>query len=390
MAAPKAGVVANTLTKAARLTDPLNLAVKGAGKGVDMLGTGAANLAGNMSGAGGEALKIAYQSGKEGGEAGQQFRQYMRDNADGADIVDTAKAGLEKMHKDLSDAYVADRTQWAAANPTAPLTHAPIDAAYTKLVADSTGPGGFQTLGKKDQKILNEIGDKIAEWKMTNPTPTILSYDALKRSIRNINVNPLKHTHASRLIGAIESAAKREIQAVSPEYARAMKDYESQIGKIKEVTKSLSLGSRATADTALRKLSSVTRNNVNTNYGQRGKLIDMLQDEGGVSLRPAIGGTALNSIMPRGLQTATALPLTALLSGLVHPGFLAAIAAESPRISGEIAHKMGQVARWPSRAASAASPVTSAALRAGTPLQSLSDLYTEDESLRELKRRRRK
>lgn len=52
-----------------------------------------------------------------------------------------------------------------------------------------------------------------------------------------------------------------------------MKNYENASNLIREIEKTLSLNPKASIDTALRKLQSVMRDNVNTNYGKRGDLV---------------------------------------------------------------------------------------------------------------------
>ena len=50
---------------------------------------------------------------------------------------------------------------------------------------------------------------------------------------------------------------------------------------VNQIQKSLSLNDKASVDTAMRKLQSLTRNNVQTNYGQRVKLAEELSKYGG-------------------------------------------------------------------------------------------------------------
>jgi hypothetical protein len=58
----------------------------------------------------------------------------------------------------------------------------------------------------------------------------------------------------------------------APDYAVAMDNYSKSADLLREMERALSLGNKASADTALRKLTSLMRNNVNTNYGERLRL----------------------------------------------------------------------------------------------------------------------
>ena len=119
-----------------------------------------------------------------------------------------------------------------------------------------------------------------------------------------------------------------------------MKAYEQAISLEKKIMKELSLGNKTAAGTALRKLQSVMRNNVNTNYGNRLNILKDLDPD----LLPQLAGQALSSITPRGLQAATAGTIAAV-SPFTNLGALAALPLTSPRLMGEVALKAGQAQR---------------------------------------------
>jgi hypothetical protein len=125
-----------------------------------------------------------------------------------------------------------------------------------------------------------------------------------------------------------------------------MKAYSEATDQIKEIEKALSLGKKASVDTAMRKLQSLMRNNVQTNYGQRLNLARQLEEAGGGQLMPALAGQALSELTPRGLQRATSLPTS--LGAFSVGGLPAAIAygaASSPRLVGGAAYGAGVGAR---------------------------------------------
>jgi hypothetical protein len=100
----------------------------------------------------------------------------------------------------------------------------------------------------------------------------------------------------------------------------------------------LSLGKNSAAGTTLRKLQSALRNNVNTSYGNRLNMLDELDPD----LITEIGGQALSSITPRGLQGLTAGTVGAY-GAFINPTTLAALPLQSPRLVGELAFKLGQL-----------------------------------------------
>ena len=144
---------------------------------------------------------------------------------------------------------------------------------------------------------------------------------------------------------------KTEINKQAPTYAKVMRDYEMASRELKEVEKTFSLGEKSSADTAVRKLQSLLRNNVQSNYGNRTSLAKQLEEKGGVSLEPAIAGQALNSWMPRGMtgaiEKAGAIP-TAMLA----PQALAVAPLTSPRLVGEASYLLGRASGGVGNAAS--------------------------------------
>jgi hypothetical protein len=123
-----------------------------------------------------------------------------------------------------------------------------------------------------------------------------------------------------------------------------MKGYEESSKLIKEIEKSLSLGEKASADTALRKLQSVMRNNVNTNFGNREKLVEVLKNAGADNVLEKLAGQSLNSWTPRGLGKIVAGGTGAAALATTNPALLPLIAAQSPRLVGEASYYGGKAA----------------------------------------------
>jgi hypothetical protein len=221
--------------------------------------------------------------------------------------------------------------------------------AVLKNAENSTG---FKQSGiPKDAKaveVLQKIRDKIDHWKKLDPaeyhTPEGLDY--LKQSLWDDFGKLGKEEKTAYSVGKqIYDSIKNQISAQAPEYSKVMKNYSEASDQIKEIERALNLGNTASADTAMRKLQSLMRNNVNTNYGQRLELAKQLEAMGGNEMMPALAGQAMNEFTPRGLQRATAGPEAFLAYGA--GGLpLAAIdlAASSPRLVGEAAYKYGQMA----------------------------------------------
>ncbi len=111
-----------------------------------------------------------------------------------------------------------------------------------------------------------------------------------------------------------------------------------------EIERALSLGKKASVDTGMRKLQSLARNNVQTNYGNRLSLARELEDSGGVSLLPGIAGQALNSWTPRSLSGQLGAFGT-LAAASQNPALAGILAAQSPRLVGGGAYALGAANR---------------------------------------------
>jgi hypothetical protein len=169
--------------------------------------------------------------------------------------------------------------------------------------------------------------------------------DALKQRVGAVleGLDPAKEGQARKAVGDVYNSIKTQIGKQAPEYSRVMRDYSEASDLIREIEGTLSLGQKARADTAMRKLQSLMRNNVNTSYGFRGDLAQQLHAAGGQDIMPALAGQAMSDWMPRGIQRATAGSGGAglALTGNI-PAAVGLAAVSSPRLVGESAYLAGQ------------------------------------------------
>lgn len=333
---------AATLGKVGAAIDPLTQAgraVKAVGKRV--VEPLASNALGVTTGAGTESIRAAGRAGKKGGDAADVFTANMRGDVPIDQIVDVAKSGLEKIRQERAAAYKAGKVNLSKDKAVIPFDD--IDAAIGK----ASEVGSFQgvNINRPAGKTMDEISSIVTEWKALDPavyhTPEGL--DALKRSIGSVRDSAEYGTPARVAADRVYNAVKAEIEAQAPAYAKMMEDYARSSEKIKEVTKTFSLGEKATGDTAARKLQAATRDNANTSWRSRGELLNELSVYE-PSLPYAISGQSLNALPPRGLVGrggAMAVASGALANPL---GTAASLLAFSPRIVGETVYFGGKAA----------------------------------------------
>lgn len=321
--------------------------VKVAGMAGNLLRQGAAGLAKNTlglaSGVGGEAVGTAYQAGKTGGT---KFLDNMRGNVPFTDVLDDAKSALSKMRVDRGTQY-RQGMAGVSADKTV-IDFKPIETAVNSL--KSMGNYKGQVINKNASGAVDEISDLVNQWKGLDPkefhTPEGL--DALKQAIGDMRDATQFGTPARKAADTAYNAVKAEITTQAPTYAKVMKDYSEASETLAEIERALSLGNKAAADTSMRKLQSLMRNNVNTNYGNRLDLAKVLESKG-AEILPAVAGQQMSSLTPRGLQAATA-SIGGAGALALNPAALALLPMTSPRLIGEAAYGLGAMNRGVSKA----------------------------------------
>jgi len=321
------------------------------GSGIKNAASGlTSNLLGLTTGAGATPVKAAYQAGKNGSTA---FLDNMRGNVSMADVVDDAKSAIAKMGADKAAEY---RNGMASiSNDKTVLNFSGIDKSLNDAFKVSSFKG--QSTNTAASKAFDDIKNVVDEWKQLDPAEfhTPEGLDALKKKIGGIQESiPYNEKTARNVAGKVYNSIKDEISTQAPTYHKTMKQYADASNEITEIEKALSLGKKTSVDTAMRKLQSLMRNNVQTNYGNRLDLANTLQTKGNTDLMSSIAGQAMNAWTPRGLigaGTSGAGIMASVLNPASLPAVLSAAPMASPRLVGEAAYKLGSATRGVSKLA---------------------------------------
>ena len=301
------------------------------------------NALGLSTGVGTRPLEEAYKAGKAGGKTAETFLKNMRSQAQIDDVLTAAKDNLAAMNAAKQAEYRSGMVD--IKNDKAILDLAGVDDAIMKSMDMVSFKG--QVKNAKAADVVQKISDEVQAWKNLDPAEyhTPEGLDALKQKIGSmIEDIPFEQKSTRKAAGEIYSALKKEISTQAPAYDKVMRDYAQASDTIKEIERTLSLNPNASADTAIRKLQSLMRNNVSTNYGQRLSLAQQLEQVGGNEFMPALAGQSLSEWTPRGIQRAAVMPggLAAFSFGGA-PAAAATAALSSPRLIGEAAYKAGQI-----------------------------------------------
>ena len=294
------------------------------------------NVLGLTTGVGSEAIKTAYAAGKTGGATQKAFTDNLRGNVSGDVAREQAISALQKMRSDKT-------TKYKKGMKDIELDKTPINFDKVENIVlkfdDAKSFKGVSELSGNAQKKLKTVYGLIDEWKANPDLHNAKGLDMLKRRVDAEYPRGLNVGDSGVVITNIRNKIKDEIIKQVPDYQKVMQAYEDAIKLERELMQELSLGKNAAAGTTLRKLQSVMRNNVNTNYGNRLEMLKTLDP----SLLPVLAGQALSTVTPRGLQSATATGTAAL--GYIEPSILAALPFQSPRLMGELTLKSGQASR---------------------------------------------
>jgi hypothetical protein len=325
-------------------------AVKVAGEAGKLAGRGISGLAKNTlgmtTGAGAETFGTAYRAGRDGSTS---FLDNMRGNVAMTDVLDGAKDALSKMRIERGNQYRSGMVD--IANDKSVIDFTPIEQAVNSLQKMGVYKG--QVINKNAAGTVDEVSGLVNQWKSLDPAEfhTPEGLDALKKALGDVRDATQFGTPGRRAADTAYNAVKAQIERQAPTYAKVMKDYSQASEVLTEIEKSLSLGNKAAADTSMRKLQSLMRNNVNTNYGNRLGMAKTLEEEG-ADILPAVAGQAASSFTPRGLQGLAATG--AGFASLANPASLAFLPFTSPRLMGELSYGLGAMNRGIGGAANSA------------------------------------
>jgi hypothetical protein len=285
--------------------------------------------------------------------------QNIRGDVSAMDVLDQAKDALANMRAARSQAYrqgiqtTMPDLEIRAGKPLPKvpprLNFEPISGKLDEVVESlkvKTPTGSQFKIGSDEIRKVEELQNIVNTWKKDLNLHTAEGLDALKQRLDALYPDSPMQKQVQRVVSAVRNTVKDTIVAQDKNYAKTMKAYEESLSLEREIERALSLNNRSAADTAIRKLQSLTRNNANTNYGYRMELAKALQEQGGQDLMPALAGQALSSFTPRGLAgQGAALGIGAGGALTVNPMALAALPLTSPRLVGMGAYGVGRATR---------------------------------------------
>ncbi|WP_333790690.1 hypothetical protein [Sphingorhabdus sp.] len=392
----RAGPAVNAAGRAIQTVGSYLDPVADAGRVAGNIGRGAGRVLDLSTGLGNNTVNNAVADARAGGIRGQRLVDNMRDNVPINNVVDEARGAVGDLSRERSQAYDA-----GMAATRADQTPLDVDALLAEIQNQRNTVNFRGVAGTGDPRALNALDDieqmiQQFDTRTAGTGRVAEGFDHIKKRIGDMRDYNRTNDPDQRVIGNMYHATRDQITNQVPDYARSMQNFEAASDAIDDATRTFSLGRNASDDTALRKLQSITRNNVSTNYGARElTMADLEQARPGLSA--AIRGQAFNSWLPRGLARpvagvgAAGAAYSGGLPALLEPNTLMLAAASSPRIVGEganlVGRTLGGVDALLDRAgvgglnAADMAPVTSSAVQAGRSAEQAAPAAQTDAAL---------
>lgn len=318
----------------------LPLAIKGIGTGIKYAGKGAKHLLGMTTGTSSDSVQQAYDAGKRGSKT---FLNNMRKKEPMENVLDDVYSGMKELKENATKEYnslkpeiFGDKTK---------LNPKPVKDAFNKIKNDLIYPAQKYESGGVTENTLKRVEKVLDDFMIDTPNHNAAGFDAYKQRVGEILQGiDYKNKDARKVAGGVYNAMKNTIGKQAPKYYELTSKYADAMDDIVDLQKAFSLKSadKTNVDTALRKIQSVMRNNVNTNYGKRLELLDKLYNS--QEIKDKIAGQFMSEVVPRGL--------TGKISGVSGIATIAKspetaiplIVSSSPRAVGEATYKAGQIA----------------------------------------------
>jgi hypothetical protein len=321
------------------VTDPFTMALKGAEGIASTAGKSvAAPIAGITTGAGSEVFKEAF---KAGNNADTSFWKNLTDTVPQEQVLVDAHKALSDLRAERNAAYEQNIASTAA--NTTPLDFKPIDDALTAAKASLTR-NGKALVSPSEMKAVHEVEAVLDEWRADPTARTAMDLDGLKQRLDAVYPNNPQHTKAQRVITQVRNAVSDTIVKQSPEYAKTMGDYSKAMDLESEITKALSLGDKASKDTAIRKLLSMSKDTSSSSKHKK-TLIQELERAGGKPLMPAIAGQAASSWLPHSSMSRATAGAGGLASLATNPALAGFAGLASPRLMAGASYGAGRLNR---------------------------------------------
>lgn len=301
-------------------------------------------LFGMTTGAGKNPIRIAFETGKQGTKKEvDAFIKGIDGNASPESLVQRANNALNQIKKQVALEYQANKAKLKTDRNQIGFDE--IDTVLDDIAQQ--GKFGDEIISESTVAIQKKISDIVNKWKNLDPKKyhTPEGIDALKRKIGDLYDSTQPGTQERLVVDKVYNGIGDTIRANAPTYDKMMSQYAQGKNLIREIQDTFSLKEKKSVDTQFRKLTSILRDGVNANFGERFNLAQRL-NQLDPTLFPELAGESLKSLTPQGIQRAIGSGniLGNLYYGL-DPLVASSLLTQSPKIVGKGAFQLGRGVR---------------------------------------------
>mgnify|MGYP001584775243 CR=1 FL=1 len=331
--------IGSEMSQVGKAIEPTNLAIKAITPPIKIAGSIASQMWGRLlHGAGSEANVAALKGNPD-------FINVMRGNISKEEVLGNVKDGLNQMNLERSYNYQQQMDKLPNIKPIdiTPIRSRFIDMLNKFKIKYDVNKGKLdfsrsRIIKNADQSDLNEIFNVVKDWGSKPDDLLPKNVDTLKQILGEYYSD---NSNIRAIVAATYSKARRTLIDNVPGYEKMVGDYETSTRTTKEIERALSLGNKAMADTAIRKLMSTMRDS----FTFRKDLLNKVEEATGKDLSSQIAGLSMQSFAPRGL-IGGGLDV-GLISQMIYahkfsPMLAVVLLSSSPRISGEFLYYLGR------------------------------------------------
>tara|TARA_B100000963_G_C22635045_1_gene677141 strand:+ start:3565 stop:5319 length:1755 start_codon:yes stop_codon:yes gene_type:complete len=391
-AARATGSVASSLGRAANvLADPAPAVVQGAGTLVRGVGDLAANALGQLSGTGSDNVTRAFNVGRStlpGSDRARQFMSTMTGAPDAVtdvEFVDAATQGAKRLREQASDQYSKTFAgiDMSAQDPNR-FTNAlnAVEENKKRYIQPKAGAPLKVDPKSQTKKAFEQINAAVNEY-ASGSDQSLEALLNLRQRIDNVEIDTSSDNFkkARAIRNDVRDAITRDLNEI-PGFSQMNADYTQATKLADEIADELNLNNYSNVSQKLRKLQSVTRNNVNTNFGRRVDLLSEINTDQPFDLIEVATAKALNPTQATGIQRLGQSAATlGALGGILEPAAAVASTALSPRNVGRGAFAAGRASAIPMGILSAASPAIPNVVRGSVAAERAGILGADPEEL---------
>ena len=309
-----------------------------------LVGRGATELTGKLTGTSQETVEQAFLSARKGGKDLEVFTNALRGQTTPEKLVNNMRESVALVSSQRSELYSNTLDELA----NIPVSTRPAKDSFIKslnevgitLKDDNTldfSQNKLRTVPNaqaKLQQAWNEIS-KMPE------TQTLKEIDTTRQAVKGIATIAGDEPSANLANMLIEDGVRsvRLAGEQVPGYGKMLDNFGETSEFLSELERGLSAGDKATIDQAYRRIATTLK----TNNEQRMNLVRELDEATGGSLLSDISGQQLSEALPRGLIGTYLAPIIAggAIAGGVTPAILPGLLLASPRTVGEFARSLG-------------------------------------------------